>query len=190
MFCLGAVIGTLAFLCFIVYAFVVGSSEPDYERFKVLPEYISVEESEKYPDGMADYTVFTMSFGKWWQLFEIDPESFRFVDRNGLSLATGKNTKQYYCVTHPCYYDKEKGMFLLVSFEGLDYINYRWNAGNIANVYNARLEQGMSLAIVGDIRSKIDKIAEDANKDIQRTLELQKEIVLRIQGEQEEQKPS
>ena len=48
----------------------------------------------------------------------------------------------------------------------------------------------MSLAIVGDIRSKIDKIAEDANKDIQRTLDLQKEIVLRIQGEQEEQKPS
>ena len=72
----------------------------------------------------------------------------------------------------------------------MDYFNYDRNASSIADIYNTRLEQGMSLAIVGDIRSKIDKIAEDANKDIQRTLDLQKEIVLRIQGEQEEQKPS
>lgn len=190
MFCLGAVIGTFAFLCFIVCAFVIAACDADYSRFRILPEKILVAVSEKYPDGLADYTVFAMRFEKWWQLFKIDPESFEFVDSDGARLATGKNTKQYYCVTHPCYYDKEKGIFLLISFEGLEYFKYNWNASSIADIYSARLEQGMSLAIVGDIRSKIDKIAEDANKDIQRTLDLQKEIVLRMQGEQGDQKPS
>ena len=187
---MGAAIGTFAFLCFVVCAFVVAACDADYERFRILPEKILVDVSEKYPDGLADYTVFTMRFEKWWQLFKIDPESFEFVDRNGARLAARKNTKQDYHVAHPCYHDKEKGIFLLISFEGLDYFNYDRNASSIADIYNTRLEQGMSLAIVGDIRSKIDKIAEDANKDIQRTLDLQKEIVLRIQGEQEEQKPS
>lgn len=182
------IIGTFIFICVIVCGVVIVMCEMDYERFKIFPKHLSVKESDKYPDGKASYSVFTMNFKKWWQLFEIDPDSFEFVNSKGLSLATGKNTKQDYCITHPCYYDKEKGAFLFISFEGLEYFRYYRSNKRIADVYDARLEQGMSLAIVGDIRSKIDKIVEETNGDIQRTLDLQKEIILRIQGKQEEPK--
>ena len=44
------------------------------------------------------------------------------------------------------------------------------------------------MAIVGDIREKIDRIAAEANRDIQKTLDLQKEIMLRLSDEESERR--
>ena len=185
-----------------------------YKKYKVLPNYILVKECKedceeplagspyipwrlemelcKEPSfGRAPYTLTVMTFRKWKQLFELNPKAFVFVFRAGLVANSKCPSKPDYQVGYPCYVakkNKNQQSFQLIEFGFLDYIQYYFYKNGIIKTLCFLDEQEISMAIVGDIREKIDRIAAEANRDIQKTLDLQKEIMLRLSDEESERR--
>lgn len=181
-----------------------------YKEYKVLPKYILFKkDKEKYeelpvgiadiqwsaeilkepPIGRASYTLTVMPFKKWKQLFELNPKAFIFVFRGGLVANSKYPTKQDYRASHPCYVSKKnktQKSYQVIEFGFLDYIQYYFYKNGIIKTLCFLDEQEISMAIVGDIREKIDRIAEEANRDVQRTLDLQKDIMLCLSDEEAE----
>ena len=84
--------------------------------------------------------------------------------------------------------NKNQQSFQLIEFGFLDYIQYYFYKNGIIKTLCFLDEQEISMAIVGDIREKIDRIAAEANRDIQKTLDLQKEIMLHLSDEESERR--
>lgn len=176
------VVGAVAGIAFLV---IVTNS---YLRYGILPKYISVETCEKWPVGKATYTLIKMDFKRWRQLFELHPKTFVFIYSYGVATNPTRSSEHNYRITHPCYVDEKNNSFSMIKFGFLDYIRYYFYKNTIIRVLCSLDEQEISMAIVGDIREKIDRIAAEANRDIQKTLDLQKEIMLRLSDEESERR--
>jgi len=150
-----------------------------------LPPAIICEKCPEVPTGEVPYTVFLMRFAKWRRLFELDPTSFSFVSNQGTKKNENMVTENDYTDAHPCFYNSETNEFFLVKFGFADYVRYCFYERKIKEKISSLAEQKMSLAIVGDIRAKLDEIVEEANQNIKDTLNLQQEILLRLPGEGE-----
>lgn len=70
--------------------------------------------------------------------------------------------------------------FFVVDFSLPDYILYWLYSRKIARIKAAADEQKVSLSVVGDLRQKLNAIEKEATTNIQRSLELQKETILRL----------
>lgn len=149
-------------------------------EFNTLPKFLSVNMSEEYPDGKAGYAILPMGFRKWKKLFELDPPAFAFIDEDGMKPHPQYRTKAKYQERHPCHVTAPPSKFFVVDFSLPNYILYWFYARKIARIKAAADEREVSLSVVGDLRQKLDAIEKEATTNIQRSLELQREIVLRL----------
>lgn len=161
------------------------------QKFDTLPPSLLVRKSETCPAGQAEYSLILMHFSKWKKLFELDPNNFIFIFSDGTRNIPGRITKTPFEIMHPCHIcDSEGTGFFLIEFSELDYFRYYLYSRKIADKYCALEEQKISLSVVGNIREKIDALESETQQNIQRALELQREIVLRLDtGEDAKKKP-
>lgn len=161
------------------------------QKFDTLPPSLLVRKSETCPAEHAEYSLILMHFPKWKKLFELDPNNFIFIFSDGTRNIPGRITKTPFEIMHPCHIcDSEGTGFFLIEFSELDYFRYYLYSRKIADKYCALEEQKISLSVVGNIREKIDALESETQQNIQRALELRREIVLRLDpGEDSKKKP-
>lgn len=159
-------------------------------EFNTLPKFLSVNMSEAHPDGKAGYAILPMGFRKWKKLFELDPSAFVFVNEDGTKPNPQYRTKAKYQERHPCHVTAPPSKFFVVDFSLPDYILYWFYSRKIARIKAADDEQEVSLSVVGDLRQKLDTIEKEAAANIQRSLELQREIVLRLDPMVNQEQPT
>lgn len=158
-------------------------------EFNTLPKFLSVNMSEEHPDGKAGYAILPMGFRRWKKLFELDPSAFVFVNEDGTKPQLQYRTKAKYQERHPCHITAPPSKFFVVDFSLPDYILYWFYSRKIARIKAAADEQEISLSVVGDLRQKLDTIEKEATANIQRSLELQREIVLRLDPMADHEQP-
>lgn len=159
------------------------------QKFDTLPKFLSVNMSEEHPDGKASYAILPMGFRKWKKLFELDPSAFVLVNEDGTKPQPQYRTRAKYQERHPCHITAPPSKFFVVDFSLPDYILYWFYSRKIARIKAAADEQEVSLSVVGDLRQKLDTIEKEATANIQRSLELQREIVLRLDPMASQEQP-
>lgn len=143
-------------------------------------EFIKFPKKIKTINGDVDYNRFLMKFDKWRKLFELDPTKFSFVLENGMCLNSSFEVLGFR-TTHPCYRGDD-GEYYLVDFRYREYLKYYFYQKKLVDRLSYLSEEMLTKEIIGDVQTKIDEIREEANNQIQKTLDLQEEIILRMES--------
>lgn len=190
---LNTIIGTcVVALCAVVgwTIILIANASEAKQKFDILPPSLLVRKSEACPAGHAEYSLILMHFSKWKKLFELDPNNFIYIFSDGTRNIPGRITKTPFEIMHPCHIcDSEGTGFFLIEFSELDYFRYYLYSRKIADKYCAIEEQKISLSVVANIREKIDALEAETQQNIQRVLELQREIVLRLDPMADHEQP-
>lgn len=155
-----------------------------WSNFKNIPYHLQGKENGK--DTQISYSRVRMTFKQWKRLFELDPNSFFFIVKNGCKIDP-KVLKGSFEESHPTYCIKEKDQLYLVDFDFINWLFYQFYCRKILYKLSDKRQLEMSEAIVGDIQSKIDAIVAESEKHIQDTLALQKKILERMPQSPENQ---
>lgn len=153
---------------------VIVSIDINHDEFQKFPKKI------KTVDGDVDYNRFLMKFDKWRKLFELDPNKFSFVLENGMCLNSSFEVSGFR-ITHPCYRGDD-GEYYLVDFRYGEYRKYYFYQSKLVDRLSYVSEEMLTKEIIGYIQTKIDEIREEANDQIEKTLNLQEEIILRMES--------
>ena len=157
---------------------------------------IMVSEDRDFFDGEVDYIWsghntqvgyqdVQMSFDKWKNLFELDPTQFGFLNRRNGNLVGLHDLDTKFRKCHPVFKSPE-GVFYVIDFKGTEYKKYWEYEDELVSKLSAVHEDKITKYIVGDIQDKLDAIIEESQAQVQRSLDLQHEIVLRLQEDVKE----
>ena len=131
------------------------------------------------------YQEVQMSFEKWKGLFELDPTQFQFLDKNKGTFIDLRDLDHKFRKFHPTFKDKDN-KYYVIDFKGREYSRYWDYEDELVAKLSSVHEDQITKFIVGDIQDKLDAIIDESQAQIQRSLKLQDEIVLRLQEDVKE----
>lgn len=131
------------------------------------------------------YQEVQMSFEKWKGLFELDPTQFQFLDKNKGTFLDLRDLDHKFRKSHPAFKDKDN-KYYVIDFKGREYSRYWDYEDELVAKLSSIHEDQITKYIVGDIQDKLDAIIDESQAQIQRSLKLQDEIVLRLQEDVKE----
>lgn len=167
------IIGIAGFCVIIQLMSIIGT----WSNFKDLPYHLEGADGKD-----IEYSRVRMKFKAWKRLFELDPERFIFIMKNGRKIDPG-SLKSSFTEAHPTWYKADGIQFYVVDFDFTNWLQYLFYCRGIMYKICSSREQEMTEAIVGDLQAKINAIVEESNKHIQQTLDLQQKILDRMSEE-------
>lgn len=170
LYIFGTLVGVAAIIALIVLL-IIFSVWDDY--FNHIPDKLFINGQYTY------YKRIYMKFKKWWKLFELNPPSFYFVRKDGVSIDLNYMSYKINS-THPVFHDIETNQYYFIDFRFLSYVQYYLYERVIRNRISFLLEEKMTKQIVGTVQSKIDALVAESEKNIKDTLKLQEKIILRM----------
>lgn len=134
------------------------------------------------PNTDVGYQDVRMSFEKWKDLFELDPSQFRFLDTSDGSFIGLNDLDASFRKYHPTFQDKN-GRYYVIDFKGREYSKYWHYEDALVARLSSIHEDKITRFILGDVQDKLDAIIQESRDQIDRSLKLQQEIVLRLEDD-------
>lgn len=159
------------------------AADMDYTHFNNTPHAVSTSE------GWKEYTRFAMKFQKWFHLFQMNPSKFHFVGSDGYAMNL-RDIRQNFRHAHPVFVSQSEETYYMVDFRFSSYLFYWLNRKKIFDRIHYITESKMTLELAEDTKRQIEKLQEQAQKEINESLKESREIILRLTTSEDSQTSS
>lgn len=126
-----------------------------------------------------------MDFDKWRQLFELNPSKFIFIGGRSHRIYDMTDLTSDFTLSHPAIYKEDEERYYVIDFRPISYLKYFFYNNKIKDRISLISENLITETIVEDIQAKLDAIIDRSQKQIEESLKMRDEIVLRLHTDAE-----
>lgn len=177
---LGLLIGTAILIGVVCIALLISTYDTYESHYCKYPDEINIK-------GIKDSctcVLTRMKFNRWRKLFELNPWNFIFLTDSGHKININQMTYNFRWA-HPSYYDEKEEKLYVIEFNYKEYFHYFWYRRKIIKLYSDIFGDRITQEIIGTVQAKIDALVDESQKQIEESLNLQKEIILQLSNTKE-----